>query len=142
MELYSMLCGSLDGRGVWGRIKTWHVWLCVFAVHLKLSQHCQSAAVAAAAAAKWLQSCPTLCDPMDSSPPGSSVHGILQASAIPQYKTKSLKVKTNKKFYFPFFHVTLLRHELKPYSHKIQLYMFQLREMVIEAPLTFTLHIL
>ena len=32
---------------------------------------------AAAAAAKSLQSCPTLCNPMDSSPPGSSVHGIL-----------------------------------------------------------------
>ena len=31
---------------------------------------------AAAAAAKLLQPCPTLCDPMDSSPPGSSVHGI------------------------------------------------------------------
>ena len=30
------------------------------------------------AAAKLLQSCRTLCDPMDSSPPGSSVHGILQ----------------------------------------------------------------
>ena len=30
-----------------------------------------------AAAAALLQSCPTLCDPMDSSPPGSSVHGIL-----------------------------------------------------------------
>ena len=28
--------------------------------------------------AKSLQSCPTLCDPMDCSPPGSSVHGILQ----------------------------------------------------------------
>ena len=27
--------------------------------------------------AKSLQSCPTLCDPVDSSPPGSSVHGIL-----------------------------------------------------------------
>ena len=27
-----------------------------------------------------LQSCPTLCNPMDGSPPGSSVHGILQAS--------------------------------------------------------------
>ena len=27
--------------------------------------------------AKSLQSCPTLCDPMDSSAPGSSVHGIL-----------------------------------------------------------------
>ena len=31
-----------------------------------------------AAAAKPLQSCPTLCDPIDSSPLGSSVHGILQ----------------------------------------------------------------
>ena len=29
--------------------------------------------------AKSLQSCPTVCDPMDCSPPGSSVHGILQA---------------------------------------------------------------
>ena len=29
--------------------------------------------------AKLLQSCPTLCDPMDHSPPGSSVRGILQA---------------------------------------------------------------
>ena len=29
------------------------------------------------AAAKSLQSCPTLCDPMDSSPPGSAVPGIL-----------------------------------------------------------------
>ena len=32
---------------------------------------------AAAAAAKSLQSCPTLCDPMDGSPPGSPVPGIL-----------------------------------------------------------------
>ena len=31
---------------------------------------------AAAAAAKSLQSCPTLCDPIDGSPPGSSIHGI------------------------------------------------------------------
>ena len=34
---------------------------------------------AASAAAKLLQSCPTLCDPIDGSPPGSSVPGILQA---------------------------------------------------------------
>ena len=33
----------------------------------------------AAAAAKSLQSCPTLCNPMDGSPPGSAVPGILQA---------------------------------------------------------------
>ena len=35
--------------------------------------------VVAAAAAKSLQSCPTLCYPIDSSPPGSPVPGILQA---------------------------------------------------------------
>ena len=33
----------------------------------------------AAAAAKSLQSCPTLCDPIDGSPPGSPIPGILQA---------------------------------------------------------------
>ena len=38
--------------------------------------------VAAAAAAKSLQSCLNLCDPMDSSPPGSSVHRILQARIL------------------------------------------------------------
>ena len=37
---------------------------------------------AAAAAAKSLQSCPTLCDPIDSSPLGSSVPGILQARIL------------------------------------------------------------
>ena len=37
---------------------------------------------AAAAAAKSLQSCPTLCDPIDSSPLGSSVPGILQARTL------------------------------------------------------------
>ena len=37
---------------------------------------------AAATAAKSLQSCPTLCDPMDCSLPGFSVHGILQARTL------------------------------------------------------------
>ena len=37
---------------------------------------------AATAAAKSLQSCPTLCDPIDSSPPGSPVPGILQARTL------------------------------------------------------------
>ena len=36
----------------------------------------------AAAAAKSLQSCLILCDPMDSSPPGSSIHGIFQARVL------------------------------------------------------------
>ena len=39
----------------------------------------------AAAAAKSLQSCLTLCDPMDCSPPGFSVHGILQARTLEYY---------------------------------------------------------
>jgi len=36
----------------------------------------------ATAAAKSLQSCPTLCDPIDDSPPGSPVPGILQARTL------------------------------------------------------------
>ena len=39
-------------------------------------------AAAAAAAAKSLQSCPTLCDPIDGSPPGSAIPGILQARTL------------------------------------------------------------
>ena len=41
-----------------------------------------AAAAAAAAAAKSLQSCPTLCDPIDGSPSGSAVPGILQARTL------------------------------------------------------------
>ena len=37
---------------------------------------------ATAAAAKLLQSCPTLCEPIDGSPPGSPVPGILQARTL------------------------------------------------------------
>ena len=37
---------------------------------------------AAAAAAKSLQSCPTLCEPIDGSPPGSPILGILQARTV------------------------------------------------------------
>ena len=41
-----------------------------------------SLAMATAAAAKSLQSCPTLCDPIDGSPPGSADPGILQARTL------------------------------------------------------------
>ena len=37
---------------------------------------------AAAAAAKSFQLCPTLCDPIDGSPPGSPIPGILQARTL------------------------------------------------------------
>ena len=39
-------------------------------------------AAATAAAAKSLQLCPILCDPIDGSPPGSTVPGILQARTV------------------------------------------------------------
>ena len=56
--------------------------------------------LSAAAAAKLLQSCPTLCDPIDSSPPGSPVPGILQARtlewvAISLSNARKWKVKVN-----------------------------------------------
>ena len=44
----------------------------LFACHLEV----------AAAAAKWFQSCPTLCNPIDGSPPGSPIPGILQARTL------------------------------------------------------------
>ena len=53
-----------------------------------------------AAAAAMLQSCPTLCDPIDGSPPGSPILGILQARtrewvAISFFKAWKWKVKVN-----------------------------------------------
>ena len=46
---------------------------------------------ASAAAAKSLHSCPTLCDPIDSSPPGSPIPGILQARTL---EWVAMKVKS------------------------------------------------
>ena len=45
-------------------------------------EKCLSRHSVATAAAKLLQSCPTLCDPIDGSPPGSPVPGILQARTL------------------------------------------------------------
>ena len=45
---------------------------------------------ATATAAKSLQSCPTLCDPIDGSPPGSAIPGILQARTL-EWVTPPLK---------------------------------------------------
>ena len=39
-ELCSMLCGSLDVRGVWGRVDACMCMVESLSVHLKLSQHC------------------------------------------------------------------------------------------------------
>ena len=56
--------------------------LCIFVFKLDNYSLKANPSKAAAAAAKSLQSCLTLCDPVDGSPPGSSVHGILQARVL------------------------------------------------------------
>ena len=66
-QSFPSLCPLTPGWGIWGTF-------ILFAWNSK--------AAAAAAAAKSLQSCPTLCDPIDGSPPGSLVPGILQARRL------------------------------------------------------------
>ena len=53
---------------------------------------------AAAAAAKSHQSCPTLCDPIDRSPPDSPVPGILQARTL-EWSKRSFQVFLNQKLW-------------------------------------------
>ena len=103
---------------------------------------------AAAAAAKSLQSCPTLCDPIDGSPPGSPVPGILQARTLervaisfsrrnitqhnknymrqthskhyPQWwKTESISPKVRNKTRVPTF-TTTIQHSFGSFSHSNQ----------------------
>ena len=59
----------------WGSFQDW-------GEELFLKCFLKPVCAAAAAAAKLLQSCPTLCDPIDGSPPGSPVPGILQARTL------------------------------------------------------------
>ena len=56
--------------------------LLLFISRPKIKDMYDSSCVSAAAAAKSLQSCPTLCDLIDGSPPGSPVPGILQARTL------------------------------------------------------------
>ena len=58
-EQNNAICSKIDGRG-----------------------DCHIEGRKSVAAAKSLQSCPTLCDPIDNRPPGSSVPGILQARIL------------------------------------------------------------
>ena len=56
-------------------------------------------AATAAATAKSLQSCPTLCDPRDGSPPGSSVPGILQARTLEWVAICLQELKEGRKYF-------------------------------------------
>ena len=64
----------------------WHpsscIWYNIRFEKISKNKENLSNTISAAAAAKSLQSCPTLCDPKDSSPPGSTIPGILQARTL------------------------------------------------------------
>ena len=73
---------------------------------------------APSATAKSLQSCPPLCDPIDGSPPGSSVHGILQARTLEWVAISS----SNAKEHSNYCTIALISH-----SSKIMLKILQTR---------------
>ena len=84
-------CGWTPGGEAWRAavhgVANSRTWLSDWTESLKNNENITyqilwDAAAVAVAAAKSLQSCPTLCDPKDSSPPGSSVHRILQARML------------------------------------------------------------
>ena len=73
---------------------------------LKLGKQIEEESTAAAAA-KSLQSCPTLCDPMDCSLPGFSVHGILQARTL-EWVTISFSINASYHLEIQIFKIGLL----------------------------------
>ena len=71
---------------------------------------CVCVCVAATAAAKSLQSCLTKCDPIDGSPAGFHVPGILQARTLEWSAISfSMCVCTYFNFHYPFIHLWTLR---------------------------------
>ena len=68
-------------------------------IHDGLVRPLDAAAAAVAAAAKSLQSYPTLCDPIDGSPPGSPVPGILQARTL-EWAAISFSTLDASEYYF------------------------------------------
>ena len=75
-------------------------------------KHIYNSAAAAAAAAKSLQSCPTLGDPIDGSLPGSSIHGIFQARVLEWGAIAFSELEVYKKKYinFFFFHLNFQKY--------------------------------
>ena len=123
-----MLCGSLDGSRVWGTMDT--------CICMAESLCCPPETVTTLLISYVLrldsQSCPTLCNPMDCSPPGSSVHGIFQARMLEQvaisysrgfswpkdrnwslldWQADSLPLAPpGKPFLWIFYHIKLIQH--------------------------------
>ena len=74
-------------------------------------------------AAKLLQSCPTLCDPIDGSPPGSSVHGIFQVRVL---EWGAIALPYSPAIYMcqsSYQNFSKTKKNLKPFSHCIFFYL-------------------
>ena len=72
----TLMLGKIEGRRRRGQQRMRRLDGIINSVDNSISEH------AAAAAAKSLQLCSTLCDPIDGSPPGSAIPGILQARML------------------------------------------------------------
>ena len=64
------------------KIHSFHCNVCFIVVVWNQTNNIFKVMFVTAAAAKSLQSCPTLWDPIDGSPPGSSIHGTFQARVL------------------------------------------------------------
>ena len=103
------LCLSAVFEGYWHRqLGVTHAFSCHCIWEIGMCTYkriCLWCSHAAAAAAKSLQSCPTLWDPIDGSPPGSPVPGILQARTLERDHTDHLitdSLRWWKSFWSPF----------------------------------------
>ena len=95
------------------RFSTSYFFWCIFNTNI--------AAAAAAAAAKSLQLGLTLCGPMDSSPPGSPVHGVLQARRQ-EWVAISFSQNVTTRPYYPFLRFSLIVWQANTLSNLGSLY--------------------
>ena len=70
--------------------------------------------------AKSLQSCLTLCDPMDCSSPGSSVHGILQARILEWIVISSSRGSSQSWDWTPFSYVSCIGRRVLYHQHHLE----------------------
>ena len=111
---------SCIGRQVLTTSATWEVpyILLIYTILSLYVYICMYAA--AAAAAKSLQSCPTLCDPKDGSPPGSPVPGILLARVLERGAIAFCKTRFSKYILQnPYIHVCLDSDTLSRPDHNV-----------------------
>ena len=78
----------------------------IYTIYTKIVSNYPKYTSPAAAAAKLLQSCPTLCDPIDGSPPGSPDPGILQARTL-EWVAISFSIKC----IYPAFNLKIIYSE-------------------------------